>query len=115
MVLDSIRVNGTTAVPEVFYDAKRIEIISIPMHSPLKVGQEYIFHFKAAPKEKWALIINNVAYSKWEEKPRKEGEFIYKFTIPELGVLALALHVGGTTYQHAMTWDVSAAEEVKEK
>lgn len=111
MVLDSVRVNGTTAVPEVFYDAKRIEIISIPMHSPLKVGQEYIFHFKAAPKEKWALIVNNIAYSKWEEKPRKEGEFIYKFTIPELGVLTLALHVGGTTYQHAMTWDVSAAEE----
>lgn len=114
MVLDSVRVNGTTAVPEVFYDAKRIEIISIPMHSPLKVGQEYIFHFKAAPKEKWALIVNNIAYTKWEEKPCKEGEFIYKFTIPELGVLALALHVGGTTYQHAMTWDVSAAKETKE-
>ena len=107
MVLDTIKITGTKAVPEVFSDAKRINIVSIPMQSPLKVGKEYIFHFKAAPKERWAIIVNNTAYTEWEDKPRKEGEFIYKFTIPEVGLVALAIHVGGNTYQHAMTWDVS--------
>lgn len=107
MVLDSIRVTGANAVPQVYQDAKKVEIISMPMHSPLKVGKEYVFHFKAAPKEKWALVLNNFAYTEWEEKPRKEGEYIYKFTIPEVGTLALAINVGGNTYQYAIIWDVS--------
>ena len=106
MVLDSIRVTGTKAVPLIFHDAKRVEIVNIPLSSPLVAGKEYIFHFKASPKEKWALIINNKAYMEWEDKPRKDGEFIYKFTIPETGTLALAINVGGSTYQHAMTWEV---------
>jgi hypothetical protein len=107
MVLDSIRVTGANAVPQVYQDAKKVEIISMPMHSPLKVGKEYVFHFKAAPKEKWALVLNNFTYTEWEEKPRKEGEYIYKFTIPEVGTLALAINVGGNTYQYAIIWDVS--------
>ncbi len=110
-ILDTIRITGARAVPELFLDMERIELVTVPLSSPLKAGKEYIFHFKGNPKEKWAIINNSYFYDKWEEKPMKNGEFIYKFKIPEPGTLALAVHIGGTRYQHAMTWTVISWDE----
>ena len=107
-VLDTIRITGAKAVPELFQDLERIEqIIDVPLSSPLKAGKEYVFHFKANPKDKWAILNNSYLYDKWEEKPKKEGEFIYRFKIVEPGMLAIAIHIGGNRYQHAITWTVT--------
>ena len=89
-------------------DLKRIEIVDIPLSSPLKAGKEYIFHFKGDPKEKWAIINNSYFYDDWEEKPAKNGEYIYKFKIREPGILALGVKVKGSLYQHAISWTVIA-------
>lgn len=107
-VLDTVRITGTKAVPEIFVDLKRIEIVDIPLSSPLKAGKEYIFHFKGDPKEKWAIINNSYFYDDWEEKPAKNGEYIYKFKIREPGILALGVKVKGSLYQHAISWTVIA-------
>lgn len=105
-LVDTLRTTGAKAVPQVFKDMERVEIVDIPLSSPLKAGKEYIFHFKSNPKERWALINNSLFYDKWEEKPMKEGEFIYKFKIPEAGTLSIGVHVGGNRYQHAIMWVV---------
>ena len=105
-VLDTIRTTGVKAVPQLLKEMEKLEMIDMPLSSPLKAGKEYIFHFKANPKEQWAIINNSYFFDKWEEKPMKEGEFIYKFKIPEPGRLSIGVHIGGNRYQHAVMWIV---------
>ena len=108
-VLDTVRLTGTKAVPELYVDLKRIKLVNIPLSSPLKAGKEYIFHFKGNPKEHWVIINNSYFYDEWEEKPAKTGEYIYKFKIREPGILAIGVNVGGgSRYQYAISWTVIA-------
>jgi len=106
VLLDTLRITGAKAVPELFYDMEKLELVNVPLSSPLSAGKEYIFHFKSDPKNKWAIVNNSTFYDNWEAKPKKNGEFIYKFKIPSPGTLAIAIYIGGSKFQHAITWTV---------
>lgn len=42
-------------IPELLKEMEMLEMIDMPLSAPLKAGKEYIFHFKAKPKEQWAM------------------------------------------------------------
>ena len=103
-LLEELKANSTDTVPIMYKGLENLEIINVPLHSPLKVGQEYTFEFKCSA---WTtmIVVNGTAWhSRWDRAAKKQG--IYKMTvkITEPGPVMLAYGTGGTSYNFVLEY-----------
>lgn len=105
-VLADLREYGAWAIPILYKDLEKIEIIDIPMHSPLKVGETYTFEFRSKVDEKFVIINEDIWEKVWDKKAMKEGIYKMTLTIQKPGFIGLGINVGGREYKLLLEYEV---------
>lgn len=95
-LLAELEANSADSVPVMYAGFEKVEIIDIPMHSPLKVGKEYTFEFKCSSWRQYAVINGKTWYREWDKASKKNGIYKMTVTIEEPGPVMLAYGVGST-------------------
>lgn len=103
-LLEELRENSSDTVPIMYSGLEKIEIIDIPMHSPLKVGKEYTFEFRCSSWRILAIINGNTWHRNWDRTARKNGIFKMTVTITEPGPVMLAYNTDGSTYNFLLEY-----------
>ena len=103
-LLEELKANSTDTVPIMYKGLENLEIINVPLHSPLKVGQEYTFEFKCSAWTTMVVVNGTAWHSRWDRAAKKQG--IYKMTvkITEPGPVMLAYGTGGTSYNFVLEY-----------
>ena len=103
-LLEELTENSSDSVPVMYAGLEKIEIINIPMHSPLKVGQEYTFEFRCKSWRLMAIINGNTWHRNWDRAARKDGIFKMTVTITEPGPVMLAYNSDASTYNFLLEY-----------
>ena len=103
-LLEELRENSSDTVPIMYSGLEKIEIIDIPMHSPLKVGKEYTFEFRCSSWRILAIINGNTWHRNWDRTARKNGIFKMTVTITEPGPVMLAYNTDGSSYNFLLEY-----------
>ena len=96
-LIEELEANSTDTVPIMYGGLEKVEIINIPLHSPLKVGQEYTFEFKCSNWRHYAVINGDIWHESWDRTARKGGIYRMTVKITEPGSVMLA-YSNGTSY-----------------
>lgn len=106
MVLEDLREHGAWAIPILYKGLEKIEIIDVPMHSPLKVGETYTFEFRAKVDEKFVIVNEDVWEKVWDRQAMKEDIHKMSVTVEKPGFLGLGINVGGKEYKLLLEYEV---------
>jgi hypothetical protein len=96
-LIEELEANSTDTVPIMYGGLEKVEIINIPLHSPLKIGQEYTFEFKCSNWRHYAVINGDIWHESWDKTARKGGIYRMTVKITEPGSVMLA-YSNGTSY-----------------
>lgn len=96
-LIEELEANSTDTVPIMYGGLEKVEIINIPLHSPLKIGQEYTFEFKCSNWRHYAVINGDIWHEGWDRTARKDGIYRMTVKITEPGSVMLA-YSNGTSY-----------------
>lgn len=106
-LLDELHSTGSTNVPEFYIDHDKLEIISIPLHSPLHIGQEYTFEFRSKTESEWKIDNSGTWFDDWNLKEKQNG--IHKITVKpkNIGYLAIILNFRNNEYVQVIKYAVT--------
>lgn len=106
-LLEEIRETGSHAVPEIYTDINKMEIIDIPLHSPLKLGWEYTFEFLPNTDAEWVIDNSGTWHREWDKKAHKEGVMRMTVTVKNLGYLVLMVKIRNNEYVQVIKYAVT--------
>ena len=103
-LLAELEENSSDSVPLMYAGLEKLELINVPLHSPLKVGQEYTFEFRCDSWRLLAIINGETWHRNWDRAARKEGVFKMTVLITEPGSVMLAYNSDATTYHFLLEY-----------
>ena len=105
MVLEDLRENNAWAIPILYKGLDKIEIIDVPMHSPLKVGETYTFEFRAKSDDKFVLVNEDIWHKVWDKGSMKEGIHKMTVTVAKAGFIGLGFQLQGKEYKLILEYE----------
>lgn len=105
-VLSDLRAHEAYALPVMYKNLEKIEIIDVPFHSPLKVGETYTFEFRSNTADTFVIINEDIFIKNWDKSAKKQGIYKKTVTIEKPGFIGIGINVGGKEYKLLLEYEV---------